>query len=220
MTSLSAYPYASECHGGHHRYLDATVLDILDTLPWHHHGRERRVFELGCGNGSFANILHARGYAVTAVDPSHSGIEIARSHFPEISFHIASAYDDLAARFGQYMAVVSLEVVEHIFEPRRYAAAVFNLLVPGGTAIISTPYHSYFKNLALALSGKMDRHFTALWDFGHIKFWSMKTLGTLLREAGFCEIRFVRVGRVPPIAKSMIAIAKRPGAFAATACST
>ncbi|QXP84016.1 methyltransferase [Methylococcus sp. Mc7] len=80
----------------------------------------------------------------------------------------------------------------------------------GGKAIVSTPYHGYWKNLALALSGKMDAHFTALWDHGHIKFWSMKTLSTLLEEAGFRDIRFERVGRVPVLAKSMIAIARKP----------
>jgi 2-polyprenyl-6-hydroxyphenyl methylase/3-demethylubiquinone-9 3-methyltransferase len=55
----------------------------------------------------------------------------------------------------------------------------------------------------------MDRHFTALWDHGHIKFWSMDTLGELLREAGFVDIRFERVGRVPALAKSMIAVARK-----------
>ena len=77
-------------------------------------------------------------------------------------------------------------------------------------AIISTPYHGYWKNLALAITGKMDAHFTALWDHGHIKFWSMKTLSELLYEAGFVNIRFERVGRIPPLAKSMIAVAYRP----------
>ena len=68
----------------------------------------------------------------------------------------------------------------------------------------------YWKNPALALTGRMDRHFTALWDHGHIKFWSMRTLGALLTEAGFVDVRFERVGRVPALAKSMIAIARKP----------
>jgi 2-polyprenyl-6-hydroxyphenyl methylase/3-demethylubiquinone-9 3-methyltransferase len=38
----------------------------------------------------------------------------------------------------------------------------------------------------------------------------MATLSTLLREAGFGAIRFRRVGRVPALAKSMIAIARKP----------
>lgn len=75
---------------------------------------------------------------------------------------------------------------------------------------MSTPYHGYLKNLALALTGKMDRHFTALWDHGHIKFWSIPTLTTLMVDAGSETIRFRRVGRIPALAKSMIAIAQKP----------
>jgi 2-polyprenyl-3-methyl-5-hydroxy-6-metoxy-1,4-benzoquinol methylase len=106
--------------------------------------------------------------------------------------------------------VVSLEVVEHVYFPKQYARTVFDLLEPGGTAIVSTPYHGYIKNVALAVSGKMDNHFTTLWDHGHIKFWSIKTLTTLLRGAGFGEVNFQRVGRLPVLAKSMIAVARRP----------
>jgi 2-polyprenyl-6-hydroxyphenyl methylase/3-demethylubiquinone-9 3-methyltransferase len=55
----------------------------------------------------------------------------------------------------------------------------------------------------------MDAHFTALWDYGHIKFWSRRTLAVLLEEAGLRVERFVRVGRIPLLAKSMIAVAQR-----------
>jgi 2-polyprenyl-6-hydroxyphenyl methylase/3-demethylubiquinone-9 3-methyltransferase len=84
------------------------------------------------------------------------------------------------------------------------------LLTEGGTAIISTPYHGYLKNLTIALLGKYDAHHNPLWDHGHIKFWSPSTLGTLLEETGFQDVSFARVGRVPPLAKSMIAVAHKP----------
>jgi len=157
-----------------------------------------------------ANELAKQGWQVTGVDPSAQGITQANARYPHLALHEGSAYEDLAARFGQFAVAVSLEVVEHVYNPRRYAATLFALLQPGGTAIVSTPYHGYWKNLALAISGRMDAHFTALWDHGHIKFWSIKTLSALLREAGFVDIRFERVGRVPALAKSMIAIARRP----------
>jgi 2-polyprenyl-3-methyl-5-hydroxy-6-metoxy-1,4-benzoquinol methylase len=156
-----------------------------------------------------AQALCSRGYDVTGVDPSETGIARARQSFPHLRLEVGSTEEDLGAHYGQFPAVVSLEVVEHVFAPREYAKRVFELLEPGGIAIISTPYHSYMKNLALALSGKMDAHFTALWDYGHIKFWSFKTLGILLREAGFIDVGFHRVGRFPILAKSMIATARK-----------
>ncbi|NNC99784.1 MAG: class I SAM-dependent methyltransferase [Gammaproteobacteria bacterium] len=168
---------------------------------------QRRLFELGCGNGVSANTLAGQGYSVTAVDTSESGIAIATKCFPSVKFALGSAYDDLCATYGSFPVVLSLEVVEHLFWPRRYANTVFNLLEPGGTAIISTPYHGYLKNLAIAVSGKFDSHVDPLADGGHIKFWSEHTLGTLLSEAGFKSVKFVRAGRIPQLAKSMIAVA-------------
>lgn len=168
-----------------------------------------RVIDLGCGSGATAGMLARLGYDVIGIDPSENGIALARSAYANCRFEVANAYEDLGGRFGRFPLVVSLEVVEHLYDPRAFANAVFNLLEPGGTAIISTPYHGYFKNVALALSGKLDSHFTALWDGGHIKFFSINTLRQLLNEVGFREVKFIRVGRIPPLAKAMVAVARR-----------
>lgn len=168
-----------------------------------------RAFDLGCGNGATSGMLATLGFDVVGVDPSVSGIEIARTAFPNCKFEVASAYDDLALRFGQFDLVVSLEVVEHCMEPRKFARTFMDLIAPGGVGFLSTPYHGYLKNVALAVTGKMDKHFTALWDGGHIKFFSIPTLTSLLNEAGAEDITFQRVGRVPPLAKSMVAVVKK-----------
>ncbi|MCS4136366.1 class I SAM-dependent methyltransferase [Salinibacter ruber] len=77
--------------------------------------------------------------------------------------------------------------------------------------MLSTPYHGYLKNLAMALLGKIGTtHYSPLWTHGHIKIWSPSTLQQLLEETGFRDVQYRRVGRIPPLAKSMIAIAKKP----------
>lgn len=206
MSEASAYSYrsAAACHA--HAYLLPTLQRLLAETG------QRRLFDLGCGNGALAHTLVNLGYEVIGVDPSIDGIREANAAFPEIRLETGSAYDGLADRYGTFPIVVSIEVVEHLYDPRAFARTVFNLLEPGGTAIISTPYHGYLKNVLIALSGKSDWHYTALWPNGHIKFWSRETLGTLLTETGFEQPRFVRVGRFPPLAKSMIAVARRPTA--------
>lgn len=190
-----------------HDYLLPEVCKILDMLDQ----SKRRIFELGCGNGAAANYLSARGFDVTGIDTSSEGISHARRAYPALNLTQASAYDDLQGRFGRFPIVLSLEVVEHLYYPRRFASAVHDLLEPGGVAIVSTPYHGYWKNLTMALSGRMDAHFTALWDHGHIKFWSRRTLGILLEEAGLQVRDFRRVGRFPALARSMILVAVRRG---------
>ena len=205
--TISGYRYDNADLNHSHGYLLPTVLDLLKSMNLG--PEQRRIFELGCGNGSVAYQLNQRGFDVTGVDPSEEGIAKANRTYPDLKLYPGSAYDDLTGRFGRFPVVISLEVVEHVYFPRKYAATLFDLVQPGGGAIISTPYHGYLKNLVMALTGKMDSHFTALWDYGHIKFWSMKTLQQLLEEAGFQDARFVRVGRIPALAKGMIAIARK-----------
>jgi 2-polyprenyl-6-hydroxyphenyl methylase/3-demethylubiquinone-9 3-methyltransferase len=199
------YSYNHANLGTAHSYLLPAVLKALEReqLP------DRTLFDLGCGNGSVANEIDKLGFCVKGIDLSEEGIQQANRQFPKIELHVGSAYDDLTSRYGRFGCVLSLEVVEHLYNPRLFTRNLYELLQPGGIAIVSTPYHGYWKNLALSVTNSMDSHFTALWDGGHIKFWSVKTLGVLLKEAGFTDIKFTRVGRIPAFAKSMIAIAKR-----------
>ena len=205
----TGYRYADATPAHTDAYLLPPVLAELGQLAWPG-DVPRRVVDLGCGTGAAAAALTASVYAVTGVDPSDYGIRLARESHPDLALFPGSAYDDPAAAFGRFPAVVSMEVVEHVFHPRTYAGCVFDLLEPGGTALISTPYHGYLKNLALALMGKLDAHFTPLWDYGHIKFWSARTLSALLTEAGQRVERVHRVGRVTVLAKIMVVVARRP----------
>jgi 2-polyprenyl-6-hydroxyphenyl methylase/3-demethylubiquinone-9 3-methyltransferase len=199
------YAYKSAAHTAAHDILVPCLDALLGEIKPH------RIFDLGCGNGSVANHL-SKKFDVAGIDLSESGIAEANAAFPRLRLERASVYDDLAGKYGQFDAVVSLEVVEHLIDPRLYARRMFDLVRPGGHCIVSTPYHGYLKNVAMAVTGKMDNHFTALWDGGHIKFWSVRTLTILLEEAGFRDVRFRFVGRVRWLAKSMVAVARRPTA--------
>ncbi|MCA2554200.1 MAG: methyltransferase domain-containing protein [Microcystis sp. M04BS1] len=199
------YHYQNSCCGTAHAYLLPSLSQIFANLA----PPEKRIFDLGCGNGSIANWLSEKGFQVSGCDPSESGIAEAKKAYPELDLYVGSAYDDLASKFGNFPLLISLEVVEHVYAPRDYAKTVYNLLQPGGYALISTPYHSYLKNLALAATGKMDEHFTALWDHGHIKFWSVKTMTKLLTEANLSVEKIYRIGRIAPLAKTMIILARR-----------
>ncbi len=208
-TDQGGYGYSAAGLNGSHAWLLPTVDSVLSGLRLAK--GHRRLFELGCGNGAVAAHLTRHGYEVHGVDTSEEGIALAKRHHPEIDLQQRSVYEPLADDFGQFPVVLSLEVIEHLYFPRKLCQTAYDLLEPGGTLILSTPYHSYLKNLALAVSGKLDAHFTALMDHGHIKFFSPGTLGAVLEEAGFEQISFSRVGRIPPLAKSMIAVARKRG---------
>ncbi len=170
------------------------------------------VVDMGCGNGSILAHLREYRFELHGLDASRSGLAQAEKAYPDIQFSCTDLMSDLSSHFlaGRCDAVISTEVVEHVFLPRLFAANCYRMLKPGGCLVISTPYHGYVKNLALAITGKLESHFTVLWDYGHIKFWSKQTLYHLLVEAGFVIQRFRGAGRIPYLWKSMILVARKP----------
>jgi 2-polyprenyl-3-methyl-5-hydroxy-6-metoxy-1,4-benzoquinol methylase len=166
------------------------------------------ILDVGCGNGAIANYLIKKGYNVYGIDASKSGIDEANKINPGRFFVQDIETKNLPKELESkaFSAIISTEVIEHLYDPRKYISFVKQILIDsgGGHFILSTPYHGYLKNLALALSGKFDNHFTALWDGGHIKFWSRKSITKLLNEFHFKGISFIGCGRIPYLWKSMI----------------
>ena len=116
---------------------------------------ERRAFDLGCGNGATANMLSTLGFDISGVDISASGIALGLQNYPHLKLAIGNVYDELAQVYGEFQLVVSLEVIEHCFDPRRFLKTMYDLIAPAEIGILSTPYHGYLKNFALAVSWKV-----------------------------------------------------------------
>jgi len=202
MSSETEYAFRSAAPAYDHRYLSNPIIEICQKLG------VKKILDLGCGNGATTKALFDAGFHVVGCDKSQSGIAFARQAYPKIPFHCLGIEDEPGALGNGFDAVVSAEVIEHLFAPRSLPRFAAKVLQPGGNLLITTPYHGYLKNLVLAVSGKIDRHFTALWDHGHIKFWSRRTLSQLLMEEGFEITGFIGVGRFPYLWKSMIVTAR------------
>jgi len=169
------------------------------------------ICDLGCGNGYLANQLGSHGYDVVGIDASTSGIEQANRNAPNVRF-IRSLIDKDVRESNDlepFDLVVSSDVVEHLYRPSDLFEAASMLLKTNGRLVITTPYHGYLKNLALAISGRMDRHFSALHDGGHIKFFSVATLSAIMSSHAFVDLNFSYYGRAPLLWKNMICVARK-----------
>lgn len=182
-----------------HTYLLPALLKSLGAR------RDRRILDIGCGSGFLTGKLLDLGFDVYGVDASISGINSASKHYPGHFFMINPSLAELPNELIEitFDTIIATEVIEHLYDPKGFIQFCYKILPPGGELILSTPYHGYLKNLALAITGALDQHFTALWPGGHIKFWSKKTLMTLMNSWGFTVTRFSGCGRMPLLWKSM-----------------
>jgi 2-polyprenyl-3-methyl-5-hydroxy-6-metoxy-1,4-benzoquinol methylase len=199
------YSYQTASSGHHHDYLIKPLIEMIFASTKKIEGKKCRILDIGCGNGSLSNFVAQQGYEVVGVEESESGVKIAQQSYPDCKFIAASIYDFPYDQLeNSFDIIISTEVIEHLPYPRELAKVAKRCLKDNGTVIITTPYHGYLKNLTLALTGKLDEHFTTLWDGGHIKFFSVKTLSALLIEQGFTDLQLKFAGRYPFLWKSML----------------
>jgi 2-polyprenyl-3-methyl-5-hydroxy-6-metoxy-1,4-benzoquinol methylase len=206
MSEYKDYGYESSEHDHSHQYILNVLLSNLNLA------KNQTILDLGCGNGSLANVLLQKGYNVYGTDASEKGIDIANKQNPGRFAVQDLSSDDLPPEFSEirFDTVISTEVIEHLYDPRKFVQFAKRTLEKngGGEFILTTPYHGYLKYLALAITGKMDKHLGPLWDGGHIKFWSRKSLTQLLEEQGFTVTNFEGCGRLPYLWMSMLIKAK------------
>jgi 2-polyprenyl-3-methyl-5-hydroxy-6-metoxy-1,4-benzoquinol methylase len=192
--------------------LDRLIIDAVTGVPG-----GNRVCDIGCGNGRLVISLAESGSTVVGVDASASGIDIARRSARRdlaatfVQADIDPRLSDILLRFGgAFDVVVSVDVIEHLFQPRLLVETAWRILRPGGRFVVCTPYHGYFKNVAISVLGKWDAHHDVNWDGGHIKFFSVRTLSAAVTQCGFAVEGFRFFGRAPLIWKNMVCIAVKP----------
>jgi 2-polyprenyl-3-methyl-5-hydroxy-6-metoxy-1,4-benzoquinol methylase len=205
--AYTEYGFKSAAESHMHRHFMPQVFKFAEPLA-----TGTRVLDVGCGNGFTCGEFLRRGCKVVGIDLSEQGVALARSSYPEGRFETLAADSQILEKLAEepFDLVVSTEVVEHLYAPREWAAGCYAALKPGGKFICTTPYHGYLKNLVISLSGGWDKHANPLWDGGHIKLWSRRTLSALLTEAGFKDLQFSGVGRRAGLWMTMVTTGRKP----------
>jgi 2-polyprenyl-3-methyl-5-hydroxy-6-metoxy-1,4-benzoquinol methylase len=178
-------------------------------------GDIRSILDVGCGDGNFTASLAEAGFSLYGVDTSTGGIARAKAKYPRVRFEVASAYGDLLEPFHlkePFDAIVTIEVIEHLYSPRQLFRQALMALRPHGLLIITTPYWGYLKNLALAVTGRMDSSLTVLWEGGHIKHFSYRTLRLLGEQQHFEFVSFDGAGRIPFLWSGQMMVFRAPNA--------
>jgi len=107
-----------------------------------------RVLDIACGAG-YGSELMLRGKngmlidEILGADIDKKAVEYALEHysFDNVSYVVANALNpDLKEELGNFDTIVSFETIEHFKGDEVFIKNLYDMLKPGGAAIISTPF--------------------------------------------------------------------------------
>jgi ubiquinone/menaquinone biosynthesis C-methylase UbiE len=156
-----------------------------------------RVLDLGCGTGDLAADLVRAGARVIAVDVARAALDRARTRHPELDLGLIALDGPLPFADGDFDAVWSSEVIEHVADTARWLSEVRRVLAPGGRVLLTTPSHGRLRLLA----GGIERYSQPLGD--HLHLYTARSLRELLSEFAFGEIE-VHAAAGPPLARRLL----------------
>ena len=103
-------------------------------------GAGKRVADIGCNEGFGTVLLAEHAQSCTGIDLDADAIAVARASVasPKLNFLVA---DVLQEKIGPFDAVVSLDVIEHIYQENEaaFVAAIAGALTDDGILILGTP---------------------------------------------------------------------------------
>lgn len=101
---------------------------------------ENSLLDLACGTGYGSEILAGSGTKVIGVDRSTNALATAFSRHRHPSVRYVRAIGELLPfADASFAAVVCLETLEHVTEPRQLLGEIARVLVPQGKLFLSTP---------------------------------------------------------------------------------
>jgi 2-polyprenyl-3-methyl-5-hydroxy-6-metoxy-1,4-benzoquinol methylase len=133
------------------------------------------ILEIGCGTGNITDYFIKPGRKITGMDISDEFVSIAKEKYrgnADISIIKGDALNPACSLApGSFDTVVLLNVLEHIKDDSAALACIYNMLLPGGRAVILVPAMKF-------AFGGLDK------ELGHFKRYEKADMAGLFKAAG------------------------------------
>jgi SAM-dependent methyltransferase len=150
---------------------------------------QRRGFEVldvGCGFATTSRRIQELGNRVTGVELSPEAVPVARKRLERVVGRDLQDVEGVEADLGEarFDAIIFADVLEHLAWPLPVLQAYLAFLKPGGKVIVSLPNVGLWSVRLAHLFGSWNYQETGVLDFTHLRFFTRKTAGRLLGQAG------------------------------------
>jgi SAM-dependent methyltransferase len=149
-----------------------------------------RVLDVGCAEGQLGRLLRARAHHVTGIELIPEAAECARRWLDQVVTADVEA-DDFPFPDAAFDAIIFADVLEHLIDPWRILREAARLLAPGGRVIASIPNLQNLDVLRRLARGRWEYRSRGITDFGHLRFFTLRTIRQLFAQA---ELSVIHVG--------------------------
>ncbi len=168
------------------------------------------VFDIGCANGLFGQLLKKRQRCVvTGVDSDSELINIAGARLDNV---ISGDIEEIIDReiLGRFDCIVCGDLLEHLNNPWKVIGALKRHLKKGGLFIASVPNVANWAIIYEMLKGRWDYVPFSILSGTHIRFFTRHSLKELFEDAGYRirEIYFQGI-EVPDEGATFIGVLKK-----------
>ncbi|HET8574003.1 MAG TPA: methyltransferase domain-containing protein [Edaphocola sp.] len=165
-----AYDYFADWEDGQQEESRRLRQHILREIP----KQAKWVLDVGCGGGWLAKALCAGKQRVISTDISTKNPIKAVENIPAPThFGLVADVFALPLKENSIDCIVSSEVIEHVPDPKAFIVALYKVLSPGGTLIITTPYNEKIQQSLCIHCNHLTPHNAHLHSFTRQKIESL-----------------------------------------------
>ncbi len=167
-------------------YYQYTRTEMLPFIP----ENVKRVIEIGCGEGSFGNLIKARiGAEVWGVELDKKKSLIAKKKLDKII--TGDIYNNIEKLPRNYFdCVIFNDVLEHLLNPWDVLGKIRKILTAHGVIVASIPNMRHFDTLyELVVNKEWNYVQEGILDITHLRFFTIKSMRKMFEKTGYRVIR-------------------------------
>lgn len=155
-------------------------------------GKDRKILDIGCGEGNLLAALKGFDVAgeIVGVEINDEAASLARKKVDRV---FVGNIEEMELPHKNYFdCIILADVLEHLVDPWKVLKKCNRYLKKGGYIVASIPnIRHYSISIDLLLKGEWSYQLSGILDVGHLRFFTRKEIVKYFREAGF-EIEEVR----------------------------
>jgi 2-polyprenyl-3-methyl-5-hydroxy-6-metoxy-1,4-benzoquinol methylase/uncharacterized protein YbaR (Trm112 family) len=114
---------------------------LYQAITKHISKEAKLILDVGCGNGWVAKYFLPKGKKVISMDIAlKNPAKVLKENPGENHAAVVADAYHLPFKKNSFDAIIASEIMEHVYDPKLFISSLMEVLKPGGTLVITTPY--------------------------------------------------------------------------------